>query len=309
MLGSFRRIALFPMSLVAAIACATLGQVRDTIPTPSQVSDELTEADKAFSEGSSRTDIITGLSAMFAPDVIMPIPGGKFSRSAVEAVRALESNPANATTKARWVPVRAGVSADGLHGFTYGYITTTASDNTIVNGKYLSYWVKGPRGWRVAVYKRAPRAAGDPSLTLVAPALPPKMIAATTDAAVIAAHRASIEAAERSFSEEASVIGLGPAFAKYGSADAVNMGGPAAVEFVRSAEAISKAVTGGNMEPTSPVTWGADESIVASSGDLGVTIGMIRPKVAPPAGQPSGFPFFTVWRRASVNQPWRYVAE
>jgi hypothetical protein len=36
---------------------------------------------------------------------------------------------------------------------------------------------------------------------------------------------------------------------------------------------------------------------------------MIRRKDAVPAGQPSAFPFFTVWRRDSVTQPWRYVAE
>lgn len=306
---SVRRIGIVPVFVIAAVACTTAVQGRGTGATPSQVADELLAADRAFSAASSKTDLVSGLSAMFASDVTMPIPGGRFAQTSAEAITALKANPDNPTSKATWVPVRAGVSADGLQGFTYGYITTTKADNTNVNGKYLSYWVKGPQGWRVAVYKRSQRAPGDPSLALVAPALPPKMVAATADAAAVAAHKASLEAIERSFSDEAQTIGLGPAFAKYGSADAVNMGGQASVEFVRSAEAISKVVTGGDMSPSSPVTWGPDKSIVASSGDLGVTIGMIRPKVAPPAGQPSGFPFFTVWRRDSVNQPWRYVAE
>jgi hypothetical protein len=48
--------------------------------------------------------------------------------------------------------------------------------------------------------------------------------------------------------------------------------------------------------------------IVASSGDLGVTIGMIHPNT-PRAGQPANFPFFTIWRRANPTAPWRYVAE
>jgi hypothetical protein len=50
--------------------------------------------------------------------------------------------------------------------------------------------------------------------------------------------------------------------------------------------------------------------IVASSGDLGVTIGLIRetaPSTDPNA--PTVFPFFTVWQRASPTDPWRYVAE
>jgi ketosteroid isomerase-like protein len=304
-----RRFGLIPSLVIAAIGCASAVQARSIAATPAQVADELLAADRAFSEASAKTDLISGLSAMFASDVTMPIPGGVFANSKDEAVAALKTNPANATSKAAWTPVRAGVSADGLQGFTFGYITTTKSDGTNVNGKYLSYWVKGSQGWRVAAYKRSQRAAGEPSMALDAPALPPKLIAATTDAAAIAAHRASLEASEKAFSDEAQVIGLGPAFAKFGSADAMNMGGPAAAEFVRGAEAISKAVTGGDMSPTSPVTWSADKSIVASSGDLGVTIGIIKPKVAPPAGQPAGFPFFTVWRRDSVNQPWRYVAE
>lgn len=49
-------------------------------------------------------------------------------------------------------------------------------------------------------------------------------------------------------------------------------------------------------------------SIVASSGDFGVTIGLIRPD-APAAGQPAAFPFFTIWRRPGVDAPWRYIAE
>jgi hypothetical protein len=28
-----------------------------------------------------------------------------------------------------------------------------------------------------------------------------------------------------------------------------------------------------------------------------------------PAGEPTDFPFFTIWRRADASAPWRYVAE
>jgi hypothetical protein len=48
--------------------------------------------------------------------------------------------------------------------------------------------------------------------------------------------------------------------------------------------------------------------IVASSGDLGVSIGMIR-RNQPVTGQPTAFPFFTIWRRATPTAPWRYIAE
>lgn len=60
----------------------------------------------------------------------------------------------------------------------------------------------------------------------------------------------------------------------------------------------------------SPLSWAPDRTLVASSGDFGVTIGLIR-RNTPSADRnvPPGFPFFTVWRRASMNDPWRYIAE
>ena len=36
---------------------------------------------------------------------------------------------------------------------------------------------------------------------------------------------------------------------------------------------------------------------------------MIRPNDPPKAGEPEGFPFFTVWKREGPDQPWRYIAE
>ena len=46
-------------------------------------------------------------------------------------------------------------------------------------------------------------------------------------------------------------------------------------------------------------------ALVASSGDLGVTVGYIRTK----DGSRPPVPFFTVWRRDSPASPWRYIAE
>jgi hypothetical protein len=60
----------------------------------------------------------------------------------------------------------------------------------------------------------------------------------------------------------------------------------------------------------SSVSWAPDRGvIVASSGDLGVTIGTIVVNEPDSTGARQSFPFFTVWRRAGPDQPWRYVAE
>jgi hypothetical protein len=66
------------------------------------------------------------------------------------------------------------------------------------------------------------------------------------------------------------------------------------------------------------VNWGPEKTIVAPSGDFGVTIGYIVRNAATAdssAGSrqdgkiPPGQPFFTIWRRGSPDAPWRYIAE
>jgi hypothetical protein len=278
--------------------------------TPQQAVDELLAADRAFSTASAATDPVSGISAMFAADVVLPLPGGKFANGIGAARDALAGGVENAGARVEWSPIRGGVSADGLHGFTFGYMKLHRADRTIAPAKYLSYWIKTPEGWRVAVYKRTRRPDAPVSTALLPAALPPRMVKPAGDDETLGTHRKSIDRAERDFSDEAQKIGLGPAFAKYGSADAVNMGGPAAAGFVIGSEAIGRAVSAGDPPGGSPVSWAPDRVIVASSGDLGVTIGMIWPNAKPADGsKPAGFSFFTIWRRSTPKDPWRYVAE
>ena len=297
------------LSTVAGIALlgAMPAQSRQT---PAEVADALLAADRDFAERAARTDFVAAVVAMMADDATIPVPGVGFADGRAAIREALLRDTLNVTSHAAWAPVRAGVSADGMHGFTFGYIEVTRADGTVVPGKYLAYWVKGTNGWRVMAYRRGRRAAGEPARAMIAPALPAAAVAASTDARVIEAHRELLASAERAFSSEAQVLGLGPAFEKCGSADAVNMGGPDATSFVMGNVAIGRSVGAGNAPGTSPVTWAPDHRVVvASSGDLGVTFGLIVPK--PAAGQAAspGIPFFTVWRKASPSAPWRYVAE
>jgi len=206
--------------------------------------------------------------------------------------------------------VRGGISADGLQGYTWGYMTIVKPDKTIAPGKYLSYWVKRPEGWRVVAYRRRLRPGGEVSLAPVAPSLPARSTPRSTDAALIETYRASLDATERAFSDSAKVIGLGVAFARYGRPDAVNMGAANDAAFVVGAEAIGNTVSGGKPAEPSTLVWAPDRVIVASSGDLGVTIGLIRDTApGPDPNAPTVFPFFTVWQRATTTEPWRYVAE
>jgi hypothetical protein len=277
--------------------------------TPQSVVDELLAADRGFAAAAAKTTVIPALTAMLADDVAMPIPGPPpgFARGKTRAVEALKANPDSAEGRLEWAPLRGGISADGEHGFTFGYMTLTRADGTKVPIKYVAYWVKKPEGWRVAVYKRVVAEQPPASRDMMAPSLPAQLVAPTSDASIVARHKTSLEAAERAFSDEAQKIGLGPAFAKHGRDDAVNVGPPTSSTFVVSAAAIGK---GMGSSTTSPLNWAADEgSVVASSGDLGVNFGFIRQNVPPPAGRPGAVPFITIWRRSSPSDPWRYIAE
>ena len=140
------------------------------------------------------------------------------------------------------------------------------------------------------------------------PSLPSRMVSPSTDETLLSRLKQNVSDAEREFSYVAQRIGLGAAFVRYGAPDAMNIGGDASFTF--GPEAIGKAVSDGEPATGSSVSWAADKALAASSGDLGVTIGFIWPNDPPPAGQPARrFPFFTIWRRPSVNDPWRYVAE
>lgn len=294
--------------LLVLMAVALAMPVLVHTATPQSVVDELLAADRAFSAASANTDLVSGLTAMFADDVVIPNPPGRFAEGKAAVVAMLRANADNARSRTEWTPVRGGVSADGAHGFTVGFMTLHRPDAATIALKYLAYWIKRPEGWRVAAYKRVRAAEGSPSLVEMTPALPAQIVGPITDTAVIAQHRQSLDKAERSFSDEAQQIGLGPAFAKFGSADAVNLAGGSEPGLIVGADNIARLVAAGQPPSGSSLHWAPDKVIVASSGDLGVTIGMIHPN-APQPGQPADFPFFTIWRRASPTAPWRYIAE
>jgi ketosteroid isomerase-like protein len=295
--------------LLVTAACA-VGAARSSGRTdPRAALNELLAADRGFAAAGARADAVSAITAMLADDVWMPTRG-QFARDKRAVAETLRNAFASAETQAEWAPIRGGISADGQHGFTLGYMTARKPDGPPIPLKYLSYWVKQPAGWRVVAYNVRRRPAGDVSPSMMEPALPARLIAPTSDPATIARHTESLIAAERAFSDRAQQIGLGPAFEENGSADAANMGGGDTPSFIVGPRAIARAVSQGATGPPSPVSWSADRAVVASSGDLGVTFGMIRPNAPPSdAARQTGAAFFTIWRRARSSDAWRYVAE
>jgi ketosteroid isomerase-like protein len=299
---TFRLSRLFVATLVASIPLAAPVTAKPTASAQASV-DSLIAADRAFAAAAKDKPLVDGLLPMFDGETVMPSPAGFVTGTAAIAA-ALNANPANAGAKANWTPIRGGISADGQHGFTIGFMTITADGKPARNAKYVAYWIKRPAGWRVAVYKRAGRPDGEVSLDLMAPSLPEKPLKPAKEAKTLAAYKASLDKAERDFSDLSLKIGLGPAFVQNGRADATNLGaGPG---FTVGNEKIGKDVASFNGPP---IKWGPENVIVSSTGDLGITWGFIRPVDPPANGQPGGGPYTTIWRRGAPDQPWRYVAE
>ena len=280
--------------------------VRAQVP-PKTVADELLAADRAFAAAAKQKEIIPALAATFAPEVIATI-GPNIVTSAANAVEALKANPLNAGGTIEWTPVRVSVSGDGQHGFTAGFMTVRRTDGSTQPLKYLWYWEKKKDGWRVIVHKRglAKQPAPPTEVTYV---LPKRIARSSADAATVDRYRESLADAERSFARDAQTMGIGAAFTQYGDPEAINLGGPDVATFLLGNRQIGEGVGSGSPAGSSPVNWGPEKTIIAASGDFGVTIGYIVPNKPGPDGKTSKIPFFTIWKRESPSAPWKYIAE
>lgn len=278
--------------------------------TPQSVADELLDTDRRFSETSARTNVVDGLSAQFADDVVMAMPGKGMLRSREAVIEGLRASTDNLTSKIAWTPVGVGLSGDGLHGFTFGTMILRKPDGSSAALKYLAYWVRVPEGWRVIAYKNKAGAESRAAVAMLPARLPAKLVAVSADDGAELAFAEKLALAERAFSDEAQHAGLDPAFLKFGSAESINLGGAADAGFIVGAQAIAQLVSAGQPPSGSTVAWAPDQVVVTRSNDLGVTIGSIRFNQPPTDGKPPAtIPFFTIWRRATPDSPWRYVAE
>ena len=294
-----------PRSLLALIALLiSSGALNAQTPDLRKTIDELLTIDREHARRAQRTNVIDALGGMFADDVYLSAYGA-FHHGRDSALTRLRAVPENLTARLEWTPIRAGVSGDGQHGFTYGFMTLVRADSTKLPLKYLAYWVRKPDGWKLAVYRRGSRGEGTPSTAMREPSIPDKVVPINRDAAIVSRHAKALGDAERDFSTLAGKIGLGPAFTQNAATDAMNMGGGQAADFLYGPEAIGAGVGAGETGP-SKLTWGPDTVLVASSGDLGVTIGHINAPAD--GGQPTRrIPFFTVWKK--VGGVWKFVAE
>jgi ketosteroid isomerase-like protein len=289
-----------PLAAIAFVA-ATPVIVQQS---PQAVLDELLATERSLSEAAAKLSPAEGIASLIAADGVLMTPKGPVTGPAA-AVESLRANPANSGKFAHWRPIRGGLSADGQHGFTMGYLEIEGGKPERDKRRYLAYWVKGSDGWRVAALKQALQAKDEVIVPMQAAALPSRLVA--PDPGRTAEHKTSLVAAEKAFSDRAQIVGNHQAFQEYGREDAIHI-------FGRTGFRVGlKAIGDPDGQPVpppgpSPVHWSASQAFVASSGDLGVNIGEISQN-NPTADAPAANPFFTIWRRDSVDQPWKYIAE
>jgi ketosteroid isomerase-like protein len=288
------RTLLLALALIATPAFAKPADPKTAV-------DELIAADRAFSaEAAKAPDPVRIFTTMFDAEVVMPSPKGHaIGRDAVLAL--FRENPSYKEGTVSWVPIRGGISADGTQGFTFGFLSLTGGDPARRERKYLAYWVNQPEGWRVVAYRQQVREAGEVSKEMLPPSLPAFSAEPRDDPKLIADHNLSVAAVEKAFSDRAQVVGLKRAFREYGREDAMNMYGGAG--FAVGLDAVTAGFKEG--DPTA-IHWSTERSFAASSGDLAVSIGTIKPNDPKDS---AAFPFFTVWRRDGPDKPWRYIAE
>ena len=282
---------------IAAVSLAIIATPSHSTEAARAALAELRAAESRALEQAQGKPPAEAITALLREDTRLYARGGPYVGREL-ALTGLRANPGNKGTGTSWRPLKSGASSDGSHAFTLGYFDIAGGDPAIAGRFYLTYWVREVGGWRIAALKQGLRAPSATTIERLPDSVPGGTSAAKPDAA---SARKSLEAAEKAFSDRAQIAGLGAAFAEFGRADAVNAG-------TVGAAAIGAAVGGGDNSP-SPINWSSDEVLVAPSGDLGISFGMIRPNQAPSPGQPTAIPFFTIWMRDGPDQPWRYVAE
>jgi ketosteroid isomerase-like protein len=284
--------ARLPAQANAAAPGADLREARST----------LLAADAAASDSTARAGLAEGFTAMLAGDAIYLHPGAVVMRGR-EAIRAfLAAQASTAGTSLRWQPLRAGVSADGRAGYTWGVsvVTVPGADGAPVTrfGRYISFWRRGGDGrWKVAANVQIRPGSRAPLQT------PAGWSAGAVPDTGRGGARAKLEQADRDFAAMGAQRGPGPAFAAFAD--------PGAVTFSQQLN-FGPAEIGAGFDPNdgSHWAWAPVASGAAESGDLGFTVGQAEISAPDERGQAQTFhsKYLTIWHRQEGGG-YRYLVD
>jgi ketosteroid isomerase-like protein len=255
----------------------------------------LAAADRAHSDASDARGFVDGLTSAFADDAYFlresaPLLQGR------EAIRTYLAASPLATARLNWTTLRADVSADGSHGYTYGGGVYTRANGTTLFTRTISYWRNEGGTWKVAamVVNLTPVAAvpapdgffGDDNGVRGAPA------------SAGLGEREAVMQADRDFAALSVAQGPAIAFRDFMAPDGATLGGP-----VYGPAANYELQKDGRGQ----LDWAPVVGEVAASGDLGFTIGLAT-SINPDTGARGYSKYLTVWVR-QPNGDWRYTID
>jgi ketosteroid isomerase-like protein len=252
-------------------------------------------AERAYADSSATATAAVAIVRMFASDGILVSTLQEVIRGR-DSVRArLSADTIANRGTVSWFPVRGDVSADGNHGYTYGYFETHLLDGTVRPGKYSAFWQRDVDGaWKVMALRRVGREPSEISydvpLELRTHALPRY----TGDRGDVALLRDSVAATDRAFSDYLAVHGAAEAFETFAAPDAAHIS--AGVGIVFGPENIAAPL---RSRPADDVfSWAPDIVHVATGGDLAYTSGLVE----------GSFRYFSIWQR-QADGSWKFVIE
>lgn len=246
--------------------------------------DALLAADRALSDKTARLGVVPGLIAALTDDGAWLYPGAPLLRG-IDRIRAFVGT-GDSIQKLTWSPIFADVSADGRLGYSYGWTSAGGS-----RGKYLACWQKIADTWRLAAYA---------STRPVSDSTSPRPVKGVSGAQVRGrAESHELIQADSSFAAVSVTSGAKTAFLTYAADEAISFGG--GPQITEGREAIGAGFDG--FPAGAVLEWWPVAAKIASSGDLGCTVGEARI-----ASLKHYSKYLTIWRR-QANGDWKFVAD
>jgi len=283
------------LQTTAALLLSLSVQACDPAPDLVAARASLLAAERAYADSSVSGTADIAIVRMLASDGILVSTVPELMRGR-DAVRArLSADTIANRTSISWFPVRGDVSADGNHGYTYGYFETRLPDGAIRPGKYSAFWQREVDGaWKVLALRRVGREPSEISYDAPGGFATPSRARFTGARGHVAALRDSVAATDRAFSDYLAARGAAKAFETFAAPDAAHIS--AGVGIVFGPENIAAPLR--DLPADAAFSWAPDLVQVATGGDLAYTTGLVE----------GAFRYFSIWQR-QADGSWKFVIE
>jgi hypothetical protein len=292
--------SLLPAALLL-LGCRLHNQPVAPEPARGPARDSLFQLDQSRGDTVAARGPVDGMLALFDPDVVFLRAGvpATYGREAARVLFAAESHPSRSAPV--WEPLGGGVSYDLRSAYSFGIAARGAPTGTRLE-RYIAFWQRGrAQPWRIVAYAEVNGLPGV-EVSLTADQLSPPVRQLSREAAEAAAR---IRGVDSLFSDLADRMGTAYAFSNTVAPYGAVFGGTRLIVGPDAVNEFYKTQNGGTA-----LTWRPVFGSVATSGDLGFTIGEYIATGRGPSGaavQRFG-KYLTVWHRQS-DGGWKFVVD